>query len=106
VRFKGPAAQKTFLLSHGEEYGDGDSNKFAAYETLRSIFALTNQNSAPPVTTDSENIWLFEKIDNNNIRARLRIASYLNAQSDTLYFDAKNRAVAIADYTLLMKKSE
>lgn len=106
VRFKGPAAQKTFLLSHGEEYDENDSKKFAAYETLRSIFALTNQNSAPPVTTDSESIWLFEKIDNDNIRARLRIASYLNAQSDSLYFDAKNRAVAFADYSILMKRSE
>jgi len=106
VRFKGPAAQKTFMLSHGEEYVDGDSNKFATYETLRSIFALTNQSSAPPVTTDSESIWLFDKIDNDNIRVTLRIASYLNAQSDTLYFDAKNISVAIADYTLVMKKCE
>ena len=94
------------MLSHGEEYVDGDSNKFATYETLRSIFALTNQSSAPPVTTDSESIWLFDKIDNDNIRVTLRIASYLNAQSDTLYFDAKNISVAIADYTLVMKKSE
>lgn len=60
----------------------------------------------PPVTTDSENIMLFEKIDNDNIRGILRIASYLNAQSDTLYFDAKNKSVAIADYTLVMKRSK
>jgi len=52
VRFKGPAAQKSFLLSHGEEYVDGDSNKFAAYETLRSIFALTNQNSVHTPSND------------------------------------------------------
>ena len=104
VRFKGPAAQKTFLLGHGEEQ-DQDSNKFAVYETLRSIFALTNQNTAPPVTTDSESIWVFEKIDDNTIRAKLRIASYLNAQSDALYFDAKNRAVSFADYDLTMKKA-
>jgi len=103
VRFKGPAAQKTFLLSHGEEY-DPNTNTFATFESLRSIFALTNQNTAPPVTTDSENIWVFEKIDENNIKARLRLASYLNAQSDSLYFDAKNRAVSFADYTLTMTR--
>lgn len=74
VRYKGPAAQKTFLLSHGEE--TMDSNTFAAYESLRSIFALTNQNTAPPVTTDSENIWRFELVNDDTIKAKLRIASY------------------------------
>ena len=103
VRYKGPAAQKTFLLSHGEE--TMDSNTFAACESLRSIFALTNQNTAPPVTTDSENIWRFELVNDDTIKAKLRIASYLNAQSDTLYFEAKNKAVAFADYVLNMKRS-
>lgn len=102
VYFKGPAAQKTFVLSHKTEYPD--SNTFAAYESLRSIFALTNQSTAPPVTTDSENVWVFKKIDDNTITARLRLASYLNAQSDTLYFEARNRAVSFADYTLSLKK--
>ena len=102
MRYKGPAAQKTFLLSHGEE--KIDSTSFATYESLRSIFALTNQNTAPPVTTDSENIWYFELVNEDTIKAKLRIASYLNAQSDTLYFEAKNKAVAFADYVLTMKK--
>ncbi len=105
VRFKGPAAQKTFMLGHGES-SQQDPNKFVAYESLRSIFALTNQNTAPPVTTDTECIWSFQKVDGEgtNLKARLRLASYLNAQTDSLYFDAKNRAVSFADYHLTMKK--
>jgi hypothetical protein len=83
VRFKGPAAQKTFMLGHGES-NKQDPGKFFGYETLRSIFALTNQNTAPPVTTDTECIWSFEKEDKEgrNIKARLRLASYLNPQTD------------------------
>ena len=104
VRFRGPAAQKNFLVSHGEGYDAENGNKWACFEVLRSIFALTNQNTAPPVTTDTENIWAFERIDDENISAQLRIASYLNAQSDSLYFEARNRAVSFADYTLQLKK--
>jgi len=44
------------------------------------------------------------RVDAKTVMARLRIASYLNAQTDTLYFDAKNRAVSFADYDLLMKR--
>mmetsp|Transcript_21768 Transcript_21768/g.44863 ORF Transcript_21768/g.44863 Transcript_21768/m.44863 type:complete len:125 (+) Transcript_21768:844-1218(+) len=104
TRFKGPAAQKVFVVAHGEEYDPDSKDKWAGHEVLRSIFALTNQNTAPPVTTDTESLWYFERIDDSNIRARLRIASYLNAQSDTLYFEAKNRAVSFADYDLALKK--
>ncbi len=82
-----------FLISHGEDIKQADNkcgDKFAAYEVVRSIFALTkNTNTAPPVATDTELIWSFERIlDNKNINAKLRIASYLNAQSDKkLYFE-------------------
>ena len=66
---------------------------------------MTNTNTAPPVTTDTELIWLFEKADGGNVvNAKLRIASYLNAQSDKLYFEAKNQAVSIADYDLKLTK--
>ena len=102
VRFKGPAAQKTFLIGHDNEMPSPD--QFYAYESLRSIFALTNTNTAPPVTTDTELIWYYDKIDDNTINAKLRIASYLNSQSDTLFFDAKNRAVSFADYHIILKK--
>ena len=107
VRFKGPAAQKSFLIAHGQDTPASKStSKFAAYEVQRSIFALTNTNTVPPVTTDTELIWLFEKVDgdDNTVNAKLRIASYLNAQSDKLYFEAKNQAVSYADYDLKFKK--
>ena len=102
VYYRGPAAQKTFLLSHDEESVDAGS--WAAYETTRSIFALTNTNTAPPITTDSQVVWYLEKLDDNTVKGKLRLADYLNAQSDTLYFESRNRAVSISDYTLELKK--
>lgn len=102
VRFKGPAAQKTFVISHGVE--SLSDNQWAGYELDRSIFALTNQSTAPPLTTDSELIWFFEKKDKDHVQGKLRIAGYLNPQSDKLYFEARNRAVSIQDYTLEMKR--
>lgn len=100
--FKGPAAQKSFLVSHGGENLGSDS--WAGYELQRSIFALTNQNTAPPITTDSEYIWKFDKLGDDHIQGKLRIAEYLNPNSDTLYFDARNRAVSLQDYTLDMRR--
>jgi hypothetical protein len=102
ARFKGPAAQKTFVVSHGAE--SLSDTKWAGYELNRSIFALTNLNTAPPLTTDSELIWELEKVDDNHVKAKLRIAGYLNPQSDTLYFDARQRAVVIQDYNLDFRK--
>ena len=106
TRFKGPAAQKVFVVAHAEEPDPNNKNLWSGREVLRTIFALTNTNTAPPVTTDTESIWKFERLDDESktVKARLRIASYLNAQTDTLYFDAKNRAVSFADYDLLMKR--
>ena len=106
VYFKGPAAQKTFLISHGEDPLDTDTDDtWVGYETLRSIFALTNQSTAPPVTTDQEAIYSFKRVDNDRIEGRLRLAGYLNPQADTLYFDAKQRAVSLTDYTLSLKRA-
>jgi hypothetical protein len=100
--FKGPAAQKSFLVAHGAEtLGDGS---WVGYELQRSIFALTNQNTAPPITTDVEYIWKFDAVDGDTVKGRLRIAEYLNAQQDKLYFEARNRAVSLQDYTLDMKR--
>ena len=113
-RFKGPAAQKTFVVSHGQDgMGNNNNNKnsndsllspsssvWTGYELDRSIFALTNQNTAPPLTTDSELIWKLERLDDRRVRGRLRIAGYLNAQSDKLYFEARQRAVSLQDYQL------
>ena len=102
VRFKGPAAQKSFVVSHGSE--QLSETQWAGYELNRSIFALTNQSTAPPLTTDSELIWFFEQKDKDHVQGKLRIAGYLNPQSDKLYFEARNRAVSLQDYSLDMKR--
>lgn len=90
VLFKGPAAQKTFVVSHGSQ--SISPSEWAGYEVDRSIFALTNQSTAPPLTTDSELIWFIEKKSHDVVQAKLRIAGYLNPQSDTFFFEARNRA--------------
>jgi len=120
VRFKGPAAQKTFVISHGGDdtrtttapssssasSSAAASSSWSGYELQRSIFALTNQNTAPPITTDTELIWQFQPpaqtTPPDRTEGKLRLAGYLNAQSDKLYFDANKRAVTIQDYTLDM----
>ena len=102
VYFKGPAAQKTFVISHGQEI---DEDSYFGYEVDRSIFALTNTNTAPPVTSDTEVLYSFKRIGDDLVEGRLRLAGYLNPQSDKLYFDAKNRAVSLSDYTLILKRS-
>jgi len=115
TRFKGPAAQKTFVVSHGidktsnlVEQKKNAQNHWVGYELDRSIFALTNKSTAPPLTTDTELIWDITRIDDTSVKAELRIAEYLNAQSDVLYFNAKNRAVSLQDYTLefTLKKNQ
>lgn len=103
VYFKGPAAQKTFVISHGQD--PLDSEEWSGYELDRSIFALTNQSTAPPVTTDTEAIYSFKRVGSDEVKGRLRLAGYLNPQGDQLYFDAKNRAVSLNDYKLSLKRS-
>lgn len=103
VYFKGPAAQKTFVISHGQD--PLDSDVWAGYEMDRSIFALTNQSTAPPVTTDTEALYSFERIGSDKVEGRLRLAGYLNPQADQLYFDARNRAVSLNDYSLSLRRS-
>ena len=105
VYFKGPAAQKSFVTSHASEIvGEGEKSSYIISETQRSIFALTNSNTSPPITTDTEYIWKFDPIDESHVKVKLRIAGYLNAQNDKLYFEARNRAVSLQDYTIDMTK--
>jgi len=107
VRFKGPAAQKTFLTGHAgylaADASDGEAS-WVGYEGQRLIFALTNESTAPPIWTDSELLWRYTLQGDGSVRGRLRIAGYLNAQSDKLFFDAKSRAVSIQDYDLVLRK--
>lgn len=104
VYFKGPAAQKSFVISHGQD--SLESDEWAGYELDRSIFALTNQSTAPPVTTDQEAIYSFKRVGNDKVEGRLRLVGYLNPQADTLYFETKNRGVSITDYTLSLRARE
>ena len=102
VYFKGPAAQKTFLTSHQGQ--TVLNNRFVVSEGQRSIFALTNESTAPPIWTDTQVLWDYERVDDRHVRGKLRIAGYLNAQTDQLYFQARNRAVSLQDYTLALEK--
>lgn len=114
VYFKGPAAEKTFVTGHGSNkkavtklLEDGQTESWTGYELQRSIFALTNASTAPPITTDRELLYNFQvpasdsKDSSRRVQGKLRIASYLNP-TDKLYFEARNRAVSIQDYTLIM----
>jgi hypothetical protein len=105
IRFKGPAAQKLFVTSHGSQ--TLSENAWIGYEGQQSIFVLTNKSTFPPVITNSESIYRFERTDgtdDRHVSGKLRIAGYLDVQADKLYFDARNRAVSIQDYTLDMVK--
>jgi hypothetical protein len=126
TRFKGPAAQKTFVTAHHDVAEVARYNNNAAqqssscptitapwtgFESQRSLFALTNASTAPPITTDSELIFQFlpdcfidqQQQNYDHITGRLRIAGYLNP-NDKLYFEARNRAVTLQDYTLDLKR--
>lgn len=102
VYFKGPLAQKTFLVGHEESFRN--SNSWTGYELTRSIVALTNQNTSPPITADQQNIYYLERVSDTEVRGKLRLCGFLNPQQDKLYFEAKNRAVSIADYTLVFRR--
>jgi hypothetical protein len=122
VRFKGPAAQKIFVTSHAslncpaqtiESESSTTCGCWVASESQRSILALTNESPAPPIFTDTEVMYEFRVPDcpltsespqqPDRVQGRLRIASYLNPM-DKLYFDARNRAVSLQDYTLDMRR--
>lgn len=103
VYFKGPAAQKQFIISYGSNALEED--EWAGYELQRSIFALTNNSIAPPVTTDTEAIYKFKRLTSDTVEGQLRLAAYLNPQNDKLFFETKSRAVSLTDYTLTLRRS-
>lgn len=105
VQFRGPAAQKIFLTgsSAGRASNEGASTWWYGWEAQRALFALTNTNTAPPVSTDTELLFAYRQISEGLVEGRLRIASYLNP-NDRLYFDAQRKAVSIQDYTLQLKR--
>jgi hypothetical protein len=119
VQYKGPAAQKIFVTGFDREDANDNNNDIIGSslccwcsERQRSLFALTNASTAPPISTDSELLWQFQRgstspNDNDDdsmiVRAKLRIAGFLNP-NDRLYFEAKRRAVTLQDYTLELRR--
>jgi hypothetical protein len=99
--YKGPAAQKVFSVARTTETSD---NLWRGSEATRSIFALTNTNAAPPITTDSEILTELRRTG-DAVVGRLRLVDYMNPQ-DPLYFDARRKAVSIADYDVRMTKCD
>ena len=100
TRYRGPAAQKIFSLARTAETG-GDG-VWRGSEASRSIFALTNQNAAPPITTDSETLFELRQGD-GLVTGRLRLVDYLNP-NDPLYFESRKKAVSVSDYDLAMTR--
>ena len=100
--YKGPAAQKVFSVARTSEAAGDDL--WRASEATRSIFALTNTNAAPPITTDSEILTELRRTG-GAVVGRLRLVDYMNPQ-DPLYFDARRKAVSIADYDVRMTKCD
>ena len=70
-----------------------------------STQALTNTNAAPPITTDSEILTELRRTAGDAVVGRLRLVDYMNPQ-DPLYFDARRKAVSIADYDVHMTKCD
>ena len=70
-----------------------------------STQALTNTNAAPPITTDSEILTELRRTTGDAVVGRLRLVDYMNPQ-DPLYFDARRKAVSIADYDVRMTKCD
>jgi hypothetical protein len=108
IRYKGPAIQKIFVTSHHTVIPPSQpqlSTPWYGYECQRSIFALTNQSTAPPITTDTESIWKLDPQESSDLLlGQLRILAYLVPSQDQLYFQARKRAVSIQDYSVEMRR--
>ena len=101
--YKGPAAQKVFSVARTSEAAGDDL--WRASEATRSIFALTNQNAAPPITTDSEILTELRRTAGDAVVVgRLRLVDYQNPQ-DPLYFEARRKAVSVADYDIRLRRA-
>ena len=104
--YRGPAAQKVFSLNRVAEMPSDDL--WRGSETSRSIFELTNENAAPPITTDSEVITELARQTPDPrpdvVKGTLRLVDYLNP-NDPLYFDARRKAVSISDYDLILTRA-
>ena len=85
------------------------ATQWAGFEYTRTLFARRDSD-VPPVVTDSEVIIMLdgggrvaEGAQPDQVTGRLRIADYMTPQ-DNLYFEARNRAVSISDYDVLLER--
>ena len=111
VRFKGRAVQKTFSNNRAAEV-DEVTGTWTGFEFTRTLFARTDVDQ-PPVVTDTQVITQLERPalmagdgDDGSgmlVRGRIRIADYLTP-NDSLFFDARQRAVTLSDYDAFYRK--
>lgn len=94
IQFKG-ATQKQFITRFLTELGD-DGNVFRVLACQRSLFAI---GSEAAVAVDEEVTTSLRRKPDGSVAGRLRLLGFLNP-NDALFFDAANKAVTIADYSL------
>ena len=51
-------------------------------------------------------LYSLTRVADDAVEGRLRLAAYLNPQADQLYFESKNRAVSLNDYTLSLRRKK
>jgi len=107
--YKGGLVGKSF--STRRRWSDIDSKVFFCDECSRQLFAIKcnqavqSKTCPPPIVTDQESITEFEDLGGGLVRAHFRLLGFLNPNS-ALFFDARQEAVTISDYTLEMKRLE
>mmetsp|Transcript_75511 Transcript_75511/g.110616 ORF Transcript_75511/g.110616 Transcript_75511/m.110616 type:complete len:106 (-) Transcript_75511:52-369(-) len=82
---------------------------FVAAENTRQLYAKKCEQTAetgvcaPPIVTDQEAVTLFSLEGAGQVVGKVRLLGYLNPQAP-LFFDARQQAVTISDYSLTMRK--
>lgn len=56
---------------------------------------------SPPITTDQEVLSQYRR-EGDAVLGRVRVVGYLNP-NDKLFFDAKQKAVTVSDYNLVLR---
>jgi hypothetical protein len=81
-----------------------DGQKFACSEYLRAVTLTPGQTAI----ADSENVCIFELIDDSTIKGTVRGLVYLiptpTGKEGEMYMQIGPRAVAVYDYAIEMKK--
>jgi len=98
LTFKGQV-WKVFITSFQTESGDG-GDVWRGLASTRSLIAAPG-SGANPFAVDEEVVTALRRQRGGNVRVRgrLRLVGFLNP-NDPMYFEAGNRAVTVADYSL------